>query len=175
MRQSCRWLAFVLAALGVFAAPAIKAQVREVELKAAYIYNFAMFTIWPDAQGARAPLTVCANPDSALWPSLQALAGKPVNGRPWAMADLSNPRGAHCDVAVLARAAERPAQLAAGVLVVREGMGREVPGHEGPGHGAAITLIDDDEHVRFDVDTQEAAKSGLRFSSRLLRLARNVQ
>jgi hypothetical protein len=44
----------------------------------------------------------------------------------------------------------------------------------GDGHGAAITLIEDDEHIRFDIDTQEAARCGLRFSSRLLRLARNV-
>jgi hypothetical protein len=165
MRLSARWLPFALTWLGLLAVPGARAQVRAAELKAAYIYNFAMFTTWPEGPGAHAPLTVCANADSALWPSLQALAGKPVNGRPWVVADLANLRGAHCDLAVLAGAAERPAQPAPGVLVVRDGAGQ----------GAAITLIDDDEHVRFDVDTQEAAKSGLRFSSRLLRLARSVQ
>jgi hypothetical protein len=65
---------------------------------------------------------------------------------------------------VLARTAERPALPATGVLVVRDGAGSK----------AAITLVEDDEHIRFDIDTQEAAKSGLRFSSHLLRLARNV-
>jgi hypothetical protein len=51
-----------------------------------------------------------------------------------------------------------------GMLVVRDGAGSK----------AAITLVEDDEHIRFDIDTQEAARNGLRFSSHLLRLARNV-
>ena len=37
-----------------------------------------------------------------------------------------------------------------------------------------FTLVDGDEDVRFDVDTEEAQRSGLRFSSKLLRLARTV-
>jgi hypothetical protein len=140
-----------------------RAQVDSVDMKAAYIFNFAMFTTWPDG-GARGPLVVCAHPDGPLWSSLYALNGKQVNGRPWSVTDLSHPKGAHCDIVVLARAAQQPAPPAAGVLVVRDGAG----------HGAAITLVEDDEHIRFDIDTQEAARCGLRFSSRLLRLARNV-
>jgi len=170
MRIRCRPRVLALTVLGLLAATGARAQVRDVELKAAYIYNFAMFTTWPEGTATHGPLTVCASTDSALWASLSALSGKAVGTRPWTMADLANPRGAHCDVAVLARAAERPAALTGGVLVVRDGAGREWPDH-----GASITLVDDDEHVRFDIDTQEAAKSGLRFSSRLLRLARNVQ
>jgi hypothetical protein len=155
----------VLAALGLLAAPACLAQVGDVQLKAAYIYNFAMFTTWPDSAAARTPLFVCASPDSPLWLSLQALSGKPVNGRAWVLVELAHPKAPRCDMAVLGRTAERPAQLPGATLVVRDGPGR------GP---AAITLIDDDEHIRFDVDTQEAARNGLRFSARLLRLARNV-
>jgi len=146
---------------------ACRAQVTGVDMKAAYIFNFAMFTTWPDG-GARGPLVVCAQPDGPLWPSLQALNGRPVNGRPWSVTDLSHPKAAHCDIVVLARTAQQPLP-AAGVLVVRDGVVRD---HDG--HGAAITLVEDDEHIRFDIDTHEAARCGLRFSSRLLRLARNV-
>jgi hypothetical protein len=145
-----------------------RAQVDGVDLEAAYIFNFAMFTTWPDG-GARGPLVVCAQPDGPLWPSLQALNGRPVNGRPWSVTDLSHPKAAHCDIVVLARTVQQPALPAAGVLVVRDGLVRD---HDG--HGAAITLVGDDEHIRFDIDTREAARCGLRFSSRLLRLARNV-
>ncbi|MBW8897728.1 MAG: YfiR family protein [Massilia sp.] len=144
------------------------AQVDGMDMKAAYIFNFAMFTTWPDG-GARGPLVVCAHPDGPLWPSLQALNGRPVNGRPWSVTDLAHPKAAHCDIVVLARTAPQPALPAAGVLVVRDGVVRDRGGH-----GAAITLVEDDEHIRFDIDTQEAARCGLRFSSRLLRLARNV-
>ena len=156
----------LLSGLGL-AGSVCRAQVDGVDMKAAYIFNFAMFTTWPDG-GARGPLVVCAKPDGPLWPSLQALNGRPVNGRPWSVTDLSHPKAAHCDIVVLARTAQQPLP-AAGVLVVRDGVVRD---HDG--HGAAITLVEDDEHIRFDIDTHEAARCGLRFSSRLLRLARNV-
>jgi hypothetical protein len=145
-----------------------RAQVDGVDLKAAYIFNFAMFTTWPDSV-ARGPLVVCAQPDGPLWPSLQALNGRPVNGRPWSVTDLSHPKAAHCDIVVLARTAPQPALPSTGMLVVRDGIV-----HDHDAHGAAITLVEDDEHIRFDIDTHEAARCGLRFSSRLLRLARNV-
>lgn len=140
-----------------------RAQVEGTELKAAYIFNFAMFTTWPDAN-TKAPLVVCASPDNPLWPELLALNGKPVNGRPWTVTELARPKAARCDIAVLARSAQQSTPPAAGVLVVRDGAGGK----------AAITLVEDDEHIRFDIDTQEAARCGLRFSSHLLRLARNV-
>jgi hypothetical protein len=163
----------LLAALGLLA-PACRlaaVQVREVDLKAAYIYNFAIFTTWPpDAALQKAPFVVCASAEGPLWPGLQALNGRPVNGRPWTTAELAHPKGGRCDIAVLPPDAERPAPQPPGTLVVRNGAGN------GAVNGAAsITLVDDDEHIRFDIDTQEAARNGLRFSSRLLRLARNVQ
>jgi len=172
----------LLSGLGL-AGSACRAQVDGMDMKAAYIFNFAMFTTWPDG-GARGPLVVCAHPDDPLWPSLQALNGRPVNGRPWSVTDLSHAKAAHCDIVVLARTAQQPAPPAAGVLVVRDGAVRERDMRVGDmrvgdmrvgdGRGAAITLVEDDEHIRFDIDTQEAARCGLRFSSRLLRLARNV-
>ena len=160
-------LLVLLSGLGL-ACSTCRAQVDGVDMKAAYIFNFAMFTTWPDG-AARGPLVVCAHADGPLWASLQALNGRPVNGRPWNVTDLSHPKAAHCDIVVLARTAQQPVAPAAGVLVVRDGVVRVRDMR-----GAAITLVEDDEHIRFDIDTQEAARCGLRFSSRLLRLARNV-
>lgn len=150
-------------AAGELACPSASAEVRDVELKAAYIYNFAQFTVWPETGKARDPFLVCASPASVLWTSLQALNGKLVNNRPWNAVDAASQRAANCDLLVLSRSAERPA-AANGVLVVRDGSGR----------GGAITLVEGDQQIRFDVDTSEASRSGLRFSSKLLRLARNV-
>jgi hypothetical protein len=152
----------IVSSLGL-AASACRAQVEGMDLKAVYIFNFAMFTTWPDGN-AKAPLVVCASPDNPLWPGLHALNGKAVNGRPWTVTELAHPKTPHCDIAVLARTAQQPALPATGMLVVRDGAGGK----------AAITLVEDDEHIRFDIDTQEAARNGLRFSSHLLRLARNV-
>lgn len=150
---------FGAAALAV-AAPGC-AQVRDVEMKAAYIYNFAQFTTWPDGR-ARLPFRVCADAASALWGSLRAYNGKQVNGRAWATSDSTAQPS--CDLLVVARsAAAVPATP--GMLVVRDGPGLAP---------AMITLDDGDEHIRFDIDTREAARNGLRFSSKLLRLARTV-
>ncbi|MGI4718564.1 MAG: YfiR family protein [Janthinobacterium lividum] len=149
---------------GMLACALAAAQVRDVELKAAYIYNFVQFTVWPDGWRAKSPFVVCASPDSALWSSLQAYNGKLVNGRMWTTVDASaRLRQGECNLLVLPRSADRTVAVP-GMLVVRDG----------PGGGAAISLVDGDEHVRFDVDTEEALRHGLRFSSKLLRLARNV-
>ena len=147
------------------------AQVRDVDMKAAYIYNFAQFTTWPESRPRPpgAPLSVCADRASVLWPALQAYNGKPVSGRAWQVLDAAaRPGAAGCDMLVLGRAAE--AIPAPGVLTVRDGAAASA--HAGT--AATITLVDDDEQLRFDVDTREAARSGLRVSSKLLRLARNV-
>ncbi|OON60741.1 hypothetical protein B0920_17430 [Massilia sp. KIM] len=163
-------LARVLGGSAVFgtlllAAPA-PAQVRDVEMKAAYIYNFVQFTSWPserERERERETLAVCAERASVLWPALHAYNGRQVGGRAWRLLDsATHPKGAGCDLLVLGRTAE--AQAAPGLLVVRDGAGA----------GAAINLVDDDEQLRFDVDTREAARAGLRLSSKLLRLARNV-
>ena len=152
-----------------------RAQVQDAALKAAYIYNFAMFSTWSDAV-PKTPLYVCANPGGPLWASLQDINGKSVNGRSWTTAGLDDQKTARCDVIVLSSSDERPAASKGGkaavpVLVVRDGAGRNGAGR----NTAAVTLVDDDEHIRFDVDTGEAARDGIHFSSRLLRLARNVK
>lgn len=154
-----------LAAACALACAHALAQVRDVELKAAYIYNFAQFTVWPEQSRAKDPFVVCASSDSALWDSLRSFNGKPVNGRAWSTVEASTRlKDGGCHVLVLARSSEPPPP-SPGTLVVRDGTGRGA---------AAITLVDGDEHVRFDVNTEEATRNGLRFSSKLLRLARNV-
>lgn len=140
-------------------------------LKAAYIYNIALFTTWPagvPAVAGERPFAVCARPTHTLWDSLRKLEGKPVNGRPWTLLDsAASPRS--CDITVLTgdSAPSRAPELPAGTLFV-------VDGAAAGRYAGAVTLVDEDDHVRFDIDTREAARQGLKFSSRLLRLARNV-
>jgi len=145
-------------------------QVQDVALKAAYIYNFALFTTWPASAAPAASFNVCATRGKPLWNSLQKLDGKIIDGRPWTTIDsAASPRPGKCDITVLPEGAPAPPSCGqASALLVSDGglSGRS---------SAAITLVTEDEHVRFDIDTQEAAHCGLKFSSKLLRLARNVQ
>ncbi|SFU50581.1 YfiR family protein [Pseudoduganella namucuonensis] len=176
MRRAWRLGGGVALCCAMLAPSAGRAQVpvQGGALKAAYIYNIALFTTWPAAAAAgggergERPFAVCARPTHTLWESLRRLEGKPVNGRPWTLLDAASaPRS--CDISVMTgeTAPSRAPELSAGTLYV-------VDGAAAGRYAGAVTLVDEDDHVRFDVDTREAARLGLKFSSRLLRLARNV-
>jgi len=156
----------VLLALSLLfaAAPASHAQSGDAVLKAAYIYNIAQFTVWPASAGTR-PLNVCVSNGHALWQSLRSLQGKPVGERKLAIVEPG--AATPCDVAVLRAGAARPAAYGGGTLAIVD--------EPAAGYAGAVALVEEDQHLRFDIDTREAARAGLRFSSRLLRLARNVQ
>jgi len=150
--------------------------VPEYELKAAFVYNFALFTDWPaDAAFEGGTLNVCVNPASALRPSLAGLGNKPVKGRRVAVRFLTGLDGLR----------------ACHVLFV-DGSDRERWGHikKGLAGASVLTIADDDEigndgsiislavdnnRVVFDVDTRVAKQARLVLSSKLLRLARMVQ
>ena len=139
------------------------AQSDDAALKAAYVYNIAQFTTWPGAEAAR-PLTVCLSSAHALWDSLRKLQGKPVGERKLSVVEPGP--ATQCDVMVLRAGAQRPA-AAGGILSIVD--------EPKNGYAGAVALVEEDQHLRFDIDTVEAARAGLRFSSRLLKLARNVR
>mgnify|MGYP003576623838 CR=1 FL=1 len=140
-------------------------QADDVALKAAFIYNFALFTTWQGPSNTP-DFRVCTTSDGELWNSLQRLRGKRVGTRQWAVYPVSPaetpPR---CDVLVVSGSASTPAYPA--TLIVRDG-------ELSPNDSAAIALVSEGNHVRFDIDTRAARRSGLTFSSKLLSLARSV-
>lgn len=146
-------------------AGACGAQNDDSRLKAAFIFNIAQFTTWP--QPAARPLLVCASPGHSVWAGLRELDGKAAGGRAFNVVDSAV--GRPCDVIVYSAVAAPsvPPALPAGTLTIVDGARA---GH----YGGAVTLVEEDPHLRFDIDTREAARAGLKFSSRLLQLARNV-
>lgn len=167
MRPSLRLSAALLALPLLAAAPYCRAQGQDDQLKAAYILNIALFTTWPPAAVPARVLTVCASPQHSLWDSLRQLDGRDVNGRSWATVD--GAAGKACDIVVVAAArAPRSAPKESGnALYV-------VDGTPSGTYAGAVNLVEESQHIRFDVDTREATRAGIKFSSRLLRLARNV-
>lgn len=175
MRRGLVRLACAAVGGALLAAGACRAQVRDADMKAAYVYNFVQFTSWPApaaratnaASAASAALAVCAERASALGRALQSYDGRQAAGRVWQLVDLQA-RAPACDVLVLGRTeAAVTVAAGAGTLVIRDGAA--------PASTAAITLVDNDEHLQFDIDTREVARAGLRISSKLLRLARTVE
>jgi hypothetical protein len=151
----------------------------EGELKAAILFNFAMFTEWPaDTLPANAPLRLCVFQGNGMLAALTGLQEKQVNGHRISVRTLPGAPGA--------------AQLAACHLLVLDAQDRErwpLLRHDLAtssvltvaddriigSSGAMISFGIDNRRVGFDVDLLPVRQARLTLSSKLLRLARSVQ
>ena len=170
-----RLLASALCSLIAAAAPAWAEAVSENDLKAAFVFNFAVFTEWPqDALSSGAPLSLCASTASPLFAALSQLNDKLVNGHRIRVR-ASGATARSCHVLVLERAdRERWTQLRrdlgapANVLTVADEAGTVA-------EGAVISMSVEGKRIGFDIDMAAARAARLTLSSKLLRLARSVQ
>ncbi len=149
-------------------------QVADVDMKAAFVYNFAVFTEWPqDALAANAPIVLCTGAPGALSPALQNLNDKVVNGHKLTVRPAANSVRS-CHLLVLGSGdRERWAQFkrdltGAHVLTVSDDSSISQD-------GAVIALSMVNQRVGFDIDLGAAKSARLQLSSKLLRLARSVQ
>lgn len=167
----------VLLALLALLPPRLFAEpVPEYDLKAAFVYNFALFTEWPaDVVFEGGNLNICINPGSPLHQSLAGLGERRAKGRrivvrqPVAPDNLSG-----CHVLILDSGdRDRWAQIkkaldGSSVLTISDD---DDIGHD----GSIITLAPDNHRMVFDIDLRAARRARLVLSSKLLRLARSVQ
>ncbi|HEX4198489.1 MAG TPA: YfiR family protein [Caulobacteraceae bacterium] len=144
------------------------------DIKAAYLYKFAPFVVWPGPPpAADAPFAVCvvgADPFGSVLD--RAVAGQKVGARPIIVRRLAAAaRDMPCQIAFLAGGRgqgvkdELAALHGAPVLTVTDG-------------GAAAGVVDfaiAQGRVRFRIDDETAAEDGLTISSKLLSLAVSVR
>lgn len=172
-----RWLTTLAAAasaLWIGPGAATEAAVPEHHMKAAFVYNFAVFTQWPaETLAGGGPLSVCASADTALYAALKQLTDKPINGHPVALRGTAG--SLHdCHVLVLERGDRerwpqwKRAVAGSPVLTVADD---RVIGDD----GAIIALSNDNQRISFDIDMAAVRGARLALSSKLLRLARSVQ
>ena len=167
-------LPVLLAALAMQAAVA---EPTEYAIKAAYLYKFGAYVEWPGTAftAPTTALTLCVVGDDPFGPTLdEAVNGQRVGGRPVVVRRLKAlAHGAGCHIAYVGIAepqrAQQTLELARGdnVLTVTDAKGGSVPG--------VIQFVIKDNRVRFDIDADAAAQSGLTVSSKLLSLALNVK
>lgn len=165
-----RWLLILLAGLW----PALPVQAdepaSEQALRAALLFNFLKFTDWP-AEAPQSRLLVCvASGDPQLLTAMEALNERQVRNRTVTTVRLK-PQFA-CDV-IYVDSRQRWSDIAdrhAGQPVLTIG------GYKGfLADGGMIELaLDADRGARFDINLQEAKRTGLRLYPQLLRLARRV-
>ncbi len=156
----------------------LRAEGIEAELKAAFIFNFAKYVDWPEA-------TLNANPGkldlcligrkNTMFDELQAMDGKPIRNRklqvrPMALGDnlkscqmlvVDENETANFDL-ILRGVDKSP------VLTVN-GSSRFLDA------GGMISLISENDRMRFDINLSATRRNNLALSPNLLKLARKVR
>ena len=169
-----RWRAFVLAATALLSlAPTAHAdEPPEYRLKAAFVYNFALFTEWPVEVGAT--LNLCVLGADPFGKEIDALRGKAVGARSLAV-QRKSARDSLDDcqivfvsssvITMLAQTLER--LQGRPVLTLADSAGAA----QG---GVALNMAVTQNKVSFEANLVAARGAGLKLSSKLLRLATEV-
>lgn len=144
----------------------------EYRLKAAFLYNFVVFTEWPAAVGAT--LRICIHGADPFGAEIDALQGKPVGARSIVLQH----RGVgeplkDCQVVFIAPAAS--GGLARVLAELRDQPVLTVADSPGAARqGVALNMTVAQNKVTFEANLQAARAHGLNLSSKLLRLATEV-
>lgn len=144
----------------------------ETDLKAALVYNFALFTEWETggAEPAGRSFTICyAGPEAAA--AFAQIATKSIRTRPIVVRPIAA-EGPYegCQIAYWDGSNARralPKNAGHGVLTIGTGA-------EFLQRGGMIEMHFEETRIVFSINAESARAAGLRFSSKLLRLAKNV-
>jgi hypothetical protein len=165
--QFCLCLLSLVSA-GVHATP----ETEEAELKAAFVYNFTLFTNWPQQHEKK--LYICLLGEISYASELNLYDGRSVNGATLKIAQVKSLSEAQScqvlipeikDQAYINRIKKELNGLP--TLIIAES------GNYSP-DSAHIMMIKNNNRIEFDVNQTEAKISNLSFSFKLLKLAHKV-
>jgi len=144
-----------------------------VDVQAVYLFDFAKFVRWPEAD--HGALTICVAGPKVYTDTLTRLVkGEQINSRPLAVRAVQTPEDeADCAIVFIENAAKDHTD---GLLAATAGKPvltvSDIPGFLD--HGGMIQFLVIDKRVRFSVDLRPAVHSGIGLSSELLKVAVNV-
>ena len=168
----------LLAALALWllpcAAGAQTAADTEQQMKAGFIYNFALFTDWPapSFKDAGSPIVICIAGGNDTLGSFTYLKEKKIKSRPvivCAPEDTATTPPCHIIYIPATNKAEAANLLkrvsGPGVLTIGDADGF-------CGFGGIISFYREGDKLRFEINTDAAQRAGLKLSSQLLKLAK---
>ncbi len=145
----------------------------EYAVKAAFLYNFAKFTRWPEAAGGAgaAPIRVCVLGRDPFGAALDSFEGRRIKGRAVDTLRISTlAKARSCQVLFIsASEADNLAAILEELRQVPVLTVTDLP--RGAASRGIVRLETVAKKVRFAIDTERAAAVGLSFSSKLLSLA----
>lgn len=143
-------------------------EAEEGELKAAFVYNFTLFTTWPKEHRT---LNLCILGESVYLPLLKVYDGRVVNGAMVKVTPVdSEIKALGCQVLFIDSNSFNNIDDSlekSPILTVTEGGGAKP-------YAAHITLMNNHDRVQFEINQTKAIASGLTLSYKLLKLAKKV-
>lgn len=166
-------LAVVIATSGMAGA----AGSSDDRLKAVFLFNIAKFVEWPASafHDRQSPMTICVLGDNPFGHDLdEIIRGQAVGGRSLAVRRMSQIQGAEtCHVLFVGSPdrsrLEQVASALGSLPILTVCDARDLVRT-----GSIIRLFLEKNKVRFDVDLEASERAGLKISSRVLKLAKNV-
>lgn len=169
-----RLFACLIAACSLIPGGAAAQAVPEYELKAAFIYNFALFVDWPGDARKEGAFILCIAGGGLSGAAFDVLEGKPVRSQKLAVKRVDGmQRLDECHMLYIAPTEEmrlnQILELAGSrsILTVADAEGWSE-------RGVMINLVTRRKRLAFDVNLNALRRAGLVMSSRLLRLANSV-
>lgn len=167
------WLGLCLALLMSAAPCAWATELPEYRLKAAFVYNFIVYTEWPAETGST--LNLCVHGSDPFGAEIDGLQGRVAGSRSITIQRRAAGESLkNCQVVFLASAAidRLPRDLARlqgqATLTVADSLGAMQ-------QGVVLNMAVRQGKVSFEANLQAARSAGLSLSSKLLRLATEVQ
>ncbi len=175
-----RYFTLLLALIAFIAAVALTplparaddaAHEREYLIKAAFLYNFAKFTEWPDHAFPADGLRVCVLGDDPFGATLDSIAGKTIRGREVQVEHLTDAADAkRCQILFIgASESMRLAEVIGEINELPILTIADMP--DFAKSGGIINLKTVENKIRFEINISAAERAGLKFSSKVLRLA----
>lgn len=174
LRRLLGFVAIACLTRGGVTSVALAAEVPETQLKAAFLYNFALFTEWPAETGQT--VTLCVINGAVFRNEFEPFQGQPLGGRRFEMrhvADVESAQG--CQLAFLPRASSAALARSLRILGGHRHLLTVGDSPEAAEAGVGINLAVKDARVTFDVNLKSVQDTGLILSSKLLRLAQHVR
>lgn len=158
---------------------------RQYTIKAGFLYNFLLFAQWPDQAFAEpdSPIVIGILGENPFGKLFDVIEGKPVNGRPLVVIEFKNDapidllKSCHLLFICPSIPTDNPGELnLENILGHLEGSPvltvGEVDGFITA--GGMINFVVEENNITFEINKRAADRSGVRLSSKLLRLAIRV-
>ena len=165
----------LVTAVGMCAAtPVSTATPTELQVRAGFLYNFAMFVEWPAGQ-ARDPLVIGVLGDDLFALALRQIHGRQANGRTIVVKSLDGADDLTRTSILYIGSTDDRSATAALSRVTRSPVLTIGPSPRFTQIGGIIRLYREGERLRFEINISRSQESDLRISSKLLGLAKIVK